>query len=150
MSGFLNSLTGHFQHQLERHRNFPFLRATMAASALVAIADGSIAFSQRIRVDQILTTLKALQVFDPHEGVELFNEFAEAILKAPAAGRAKAIGVIEPMANNPETAALLIRVCLAISEANGEMSLVEKIEIVTLCSLLGVEPVDCGLDTNFL
>jgi len=135
--------------QLERHHNLPFLKATMAASAVVAIADGSITFAQRVRVDQVLETLEALKAFDPHEGVELFNQYAEAILDDPKSGHAEAVKAIRPMANNPDIARLLIRACRAISEANGEISLVEKIELITLCSLLNVEPADCGLDPDY-
>ncbi len=150
MAGFLKTLNDKFRYQLLRHRNLPFLKATMAASAMIAIANGSISFSERIRLDQIIKALEALKVFDPHEGVNLFNEYADAILKSPATGRIRAMKAIKAVAKDPETAALLIRVCLAISEAKGEMYLVEKIEIVSLCSTLGIEPERCGLDSKFL
>ncbi|MDQ6959860.1 MAG: TerB family tellurite resistance protein [Mariprofundaceae bacterium] len=145
----LNGLRELIHTQLERHHNLPFLKATMAACALVAIADGSIAFLQRIRVDQILEALEALKVFDPHEGVSLFNTYADAILEDPASGHTRAIAAITPMAKTPKIAKLLIRACRAISEASGNISLVEKIEMITLCSLLGVEPADCGLDPDY-
>jgi len=38
--------------------------------------------------------------------------------------------------------------CLAVAEAKGEKSLVDQIEIVILCSVLGVEPKDAGLYTD--
>ena len=145
----LNGLRELIHTQLERHHNLPFLKATMAASAVVAIADGSIDFSQRIRVDQLLETLEALKVFDPHEGVDLFNNFSDFILEDPASGHAKAIAAISPMAEHPEMAKLLVRACRAISEANGEINLVEKIELITLCSLLKIKPADCGLDPDY-
>ena len=59
----------------------------MAACALIAISDGEITFSERIRVDQIVETLDALKVFDPHEAVDLFNDFTAAIRKSPKHGR---------------------------------------------------------------
>jgi len=150
MTGFLQDLGKLIHTQLERHHNLPFLKATMAASAIVAIADGSIAFSQRIRVDQVLDTLEALKVFDPHQGVDLFNEYADAIMADPESGHAKAVKAITPMAEDPEIAKLLIRVCCAISKVNGDMKLVEKIEIISLCSLLGVQPADCDVDTDYI
>jgi len=145
----LSTLSTLIHTQLERHHNLPFLKATMAASSVVAIADGSIDFSQRIRVDQVLETLEALKVFDPHEGVELFNHYAEAILADPKSGHAEAIKSIKPMADNPDIARLLVRACRVISEANGEISLIEKIELITLCSLLHIEPASCGLDPDY-
>ncbi len=145
MAGFLRTLITDYQTQLQRHRNRPFLKATMAACALVAIADGEVTFGERIRVDQILDTLEALKVFDPHEGVDLFNEFAEAIFASPRAGRENAVKVVKSVAHDPETADLMIRICLAIAEAEGEKTLVDQIEIVMLCALLGVDPKEHGL-----
>ena len=148
MTGFLDGLIGGYHRQMRRHRNRPFLRGTMAACALVASADGTVSFGERVRVDQVLQTLEALQVFDPHEGVDQFNEFTDAILASPAHGRATAVEAMLAAAATPSTAELLIRICLAVSEANGEVRLVDQIEIVMLCGLLGVEPSDFGLYTG--
>ena len=154
MPGFFETLIDQLREPLHdekiRHRNLPFLKGAMAASALAAIADGSITFSQRVRVDQVLQTLEALKVFDPHEGVDLFNQYTDSILKSPQSGRKKALKAIRNVAKDEETAALLIRICRAISEAHGEPSLVEKIEMISLCSQLGVDPNACGLDVNDL
>lgn len=150
MTGFLDSLLSDYQTQMARHRNRPFLKASMAACALAAVADGAPTLSERIRVDQILETLEALKIFDPHEGVELFNEYSRAILNAPREGRDRVMAELKPAINNPETANLLVRMCLAVAEAKGEKSLVDQIEIVMLCSVLGVDPEDAGLYTGDL
>jgi tellurite resistance protein len=52
---------------------------------------------------------------------------------------------VEAFAEEPESASLLIRICLAIAEADGQATLADQIEIVTLCSLLGVDPEGMGL-----
>lgn len=148
MTGFLDSLLSDYQTQMARHRNRPFLKASMAACALAAVADGAPTLSERIRVDQILETLAALKIFDPHEGVELFNEYSIAILNAPREGRDRVMSELKPAINDPETANLLVRMCLAVAEAKGEKSLVDQIEIVMLCSVLGVDPEDVGLYTG--
>lgn len=145
MAGFLSSLITDFQVQMERHRNRPFLRGAMGACALVASADGAVSFSERVRIDQIVETLEALKVFDPHEAVDLFNEFTDAILEDPKSGRAKALEAIQSVGDNPETAQLLIRICIAVSEAKSEKLLVDQIEIVMLCGVLGVDSKEFGL-----
>ena len=148
MTGFLASLLADYRFGMERHRNRPFLRASMAACALAAVADGAPSFSERIRVDQILETLEELRIFDPHEGVNLFNEFSRSILDSPREGRTRAMEAVKAVTGDPETAELLIRMCLATAEAKGEKNLVDQIEIVMLCSLLGVEPNYAGLYTD--
>jgi len=148
MSGFLSSLLTDYRAQLERHRNRPFLRAAMAACAVAAVADGEVSFSERIRVDQILDTLEDLKVFDPHEAVDIFNEFTAGILDNPQAGRDRALEAVRAVTTEPERAELLVRICLAVAEAKGKKNLVDQIEIVMLCSRLGVEPTFAGLYTS--
>jgi len=148
MPGFLGTLIERYQDHLERQRNRPFLEATMAACALVSIADGDVSLSERIKVDQILETLEALKIFDPHEGVDLFNHFIDGIRKSPRQGREVAVKALAEIAENPEDARLLIRLCCAVSEADGDKTLPHQIEIVSLCSLMGVEPDACGLYTD--
>ncbi len=149
MADFLDELRAQLAGQVQRYRNRPLLKGAMAASALVAIADGSVSFGQRVRVDQILETLEALQVFDPHEGVNLFNAYTEAILAAPRNGRAQALKAIQTVAGDPATAALIIRICVAVASVGRRMQLVEKVEVLSLCSLLGVDPEHCALDPDY-
>lgn len=149
MPGFLHELTTLYHVQLERHRNRPFLRGVMAASALVATIHGEVTLAQRLRLDKVLETLKELKVFDPHEGVDLFNGYVQAIFREPRRGQVRALDEVkEAAAGHPEKAELLVRICLAISEADGEVDLAEQIEIVTLCSILGVDPARHGLYTD--
>ena len=145
MSGFLTSLMDLYRERMLRHRNRPFLRAAMAACALVAAAGGGASLRGRVRLDQILETLDALQVFDPHEGVELFNGLVELLADAPAEGRQVALEAIdEEVAREPEKAELLIRLCLAVSERDGAVPPAEGREIAALCRRLRVQLDPCG------
>ena len=91
MSGFLKKLTEVYRDRIAKHRNRPFLKAAMAACALVAMANGTVSFRQRIRLDQIMEALEALRDFDPHEGVNLFNEVVTAMQKSPRTGHETAM-----------------------------------------------------------
>lgn len=145
MSGFLASLLDDYELELERHRKRPFLKASMAACALAAVADGAPTLSERIRVDQILETLEALKIFDPHEGVDLFNEYSAAILESPDQGREAALDAVRAVTGSPETAAILVRMCLAVAEAKGAKSSMDEREIAAVCRALGVDPRSIGL-----
>lgn len=149
MPEFLEDLRVQLRGHLQRYRNRPLLKGAMAASALVASADGSVSFGQRVRVDQILETLEALQVFDPHEGVNLFNSYTDAILAAPKSGRSQALKAVQLVAKDAVTAGLIIRICVAVASVGRSMPLVEKVEILSLCSLLGVEPESCHIDPAY-
>jgi tellurite resistance protein len=148
MSGILDNLKHFFQIHPEKEQNRPFLEAAMAACAMVSAAEGDVSFADRIRVDQIMETLTRLKVFDPQEGVDLFNRYTDAILASPQEGREAALKTIKSVTSDLETAELLIDLCLAVSLSDGVTSLVEHIEIVSLCGLIGVDPEKLGLDTE--
>lgn len=145
MDGVIASLTEMFQERLERQQNRPFLEGVMAACAMVATTDGKVSFAENVRVDQILQTLDRLKMFDPHEGVDIFRTFSDSILENPAAGHAQALEAIAKITSKSEDGALLLRVCVAVSEADGEASLADQIEIVSMCSRFGIDPAECGL-----
>lgn len=148
MTSFFDEIVESYRSQVERYRNRPFLKAAMAGCALAACPTGEVSFSERIRVDQVLDTLERLNVFDPHEGVDLFNDYAQGILDHPRKGHERAMQALAPFIDNPDSASLLVRICLAVAEAGGEKSLPQQIEIVMLCSTLGVEPAVAGVDPD--
>ncbi len=145
MGGVIATLSGLVLERIERQRNRPFLEAVMAACAIVATTDGRVTFAEDVRVDQILDRLDRLKAFDPHEGIDLFHDFCDGILADPKVGHDAALAAIRSIASNPADGSLLLRVCIAISEADGKMTLAEQIEIVSICSRFGIDPADCGL-----
>lgn len=144
MLGYLKTT---FKERRQLAQNRSFLKAAMAACAMVSISEGQVNFCDRITLDQILTTLDQLKTFDPHEGVNLFNDFSEKIRRTPKLGRQEALAAIKTVTEAEySNAELLIRLCLAISLSDGETSLVQKIEIISLCSLLEIDPKRFNLD----
>ena len=143
MTSILERLKDNIRTQAARHKNRGFLEATMAAAALVSYADGEVSLSERVRVDQILERLDQLKIYDPHLGVDLFNEVVDALTDAPAEGREMALARIKPVAKDPEAAYLMVRICCAISEADGDFSPAEKRTIEAICGALGISFQDC-------
>jgi tellurite resistance protein len=139
MSGIIATLVDSYREQIERHRNRPFLRAAMASCALATMSNGVVSLRERVRVDQVLATLDALQVFDPHEGVELFNEFIEAFRASEEDGRRLALTAIEDeAAQEPGKAELLIRISVAVCAGKEGVSEEFRQQIAALCDRLGV------------
>lgn len=138
MAGLLARLKEGLQTQAEKHRNRPFLEATMAASALVAMADGTVSLSERYRVDEILASLDSLKVFDPHEAVALFDDVLESLRDDPDQGRGDAMKRIGKLRDDPEAAELMIKICCAISRADGDFSAPERAQIGMICAAVDV------------
>ena len=150
MPALLENFTEMFHESQEKRQNRPFLKAAMAACALVSMSGGKVDFCDRIRLDQILSTLDRLKMFDPHEGVEIFNDFTQRIRKSSKKGHDHALAAIKAVATDKTTTELIVRLCLAISLSDGKTSTVEQIEIVSICSLLGLDPDFLGLDMKDL
>lgn len=123
---------------ISRFRNRQFLDAAMAAAALVAMADGEVSFSELSALDDLLETVKDLQIYDPHVAVDIYRDFADALSEDHDAGRRDVLRTVARVAENPEAAALVIRVAVAISRADGEFTPVEEKTIGELCGVLGV------------
>ena len=117
----------------------------MAASALVAMADGQLTFSESHRLDEIIETIEQLRVFDPHEGVDLFKDHVDAIALNAETGRSRALAVIGRIADDDDEARLLVRLCLAVSRADGVFQDEERERIIEICERLGLAPDEFGL-----
>lgn len=150
MSNLLSNFTSRFKESQTRKNNRPFLNAAMAACAMVSVAEGKVSFCDRIRLDQILSTLDKLKVFDPHEGVEIFNQYIGKIQQSYKEGHDEALAAVKEVATDKTSAELIIRLCLAISLSDGKTSAVEHIEIATLCGILGLDAQAFGLDIKAL
>lgn len=136
----LGGLRDLFHTQAERLRHRPFLEATMAASALVATADGEVSFSERVRMDELLESLELLKVYDVHTAVDLFNDHVASLEENRDKGRAEVFAAVEKIAGEPEEGLLLLRVCRAISEADGEYAESERRAIEELAKVLNLPP----------
>lgn len=124
------------QEAVERHRHRPFLEAAMAACAYVAMADGSISIGERGRVDDILEHLDQLRIFDPHEGVDLMNDFADGLREDPVKGKKAVMKAVAEMSDDPEAAYLVARMCIAISNADADFSPEERQAVIEVIDVL--------------
>ncbi len=121
---------------LTRFRNRPFLDAVMAAAALVATADGKVTFSELSKLDDVLENVQDLQIYDPHMAVDIYRDFADAIMENRDTGRRSAFEAVSKISGNDEEAALLVRVAVAISRADGEFPSTEQQTVSELCGVL--------------
>ena len=141
----LGSLKASIRKEVERHRNRPFLEATMAASALVAIADGKVTFSERHRIDQILENLEELRIFDVHEAIDLLNRHLERLGTSPRSGKTDALAAVTKIKDDPDAGRLLIKICVSISNADGDFSAAEHDQVDEICAQLGHTLAEAGV-----
>ena len=129
-----------------RQRDRRFLEATMAASALVAFADGQVCFTERMRLDQILEQLRQLRAFDVHEAINRFNNVIEDLKAEPEEGHARALESVEVFSQDKTSARLMVRAACHLCVADGVFTEGEQEQVAELCVLLDISPEDCELD----
>jgi tellurite resistance protein TerB len=139
MPRVLDLLKSRYRIQLERHRNRPFLGATMAAFAAVAIADGDACRLEGARVRQILRTLRELKLFDTDEGINVFLKHVSAIRNDGERGQAGVREAVRAGAQDAEAGALLVLLCRSVSEADGRVTDDERAEMARIARILGLE-----------
>ena len=142
----LELLRDSLKKRAERQRGQQFLEATMAASALVAYADGAISFAERMRLDQILEQLHALQAFEVHAAIDRFNDFIEALDQRPDEGRARVLDAVRVFSGDAAESRLMIRAACALCIADDDFSEAEQREVAALCAALKIRPEDCDLE----
>ena len=118
------------RNSLSRIRNRQFLDATMAATALVATADGEVTFSELSALDSVLESVQDLHIYDPHIAVDRYRDFADAIAEDAESGRRAAFAAVGKIAGD--------RDAVAISKADGELTPQEARSISDLCGTLKV------------
>lgn len=126
------------KRELARYRQRSFLDALMAGCALVATADGAVSLSERSRVDRIFEGFRELDIFDPHEAVDSFNDFAESIARDALRGRREALAVIDDQTGEPARAHLLLRACVAVSLADGAIAAEERAALADIRDALAL------------
>lgn len=125
--------------EFDRFRNRQFLDATMAASALVSLADGDANLTEVNILDQALATVEELKIYDPHVAMDLYRDYIDGLRADPGATRDRIYRAVGRIQDDEHAARLLIRVCLAIGRADENFSQAEKAVIADLCDRLALD-----------
>jgi tellurite resistance protein TerB len=133
MVGFFKQAKEALAAELDKFRNRQFLEATMAATALVSLADGDANLTEINILDQALESIQELKIYDPHHALDLYRDYLEDLRTNPAETRDKIIQTVGKIRDDQHAARLLIQVCVAIGKADENFSEPEKNVITELC-----------------
>lgn len=148
MSKLVDGAKRLIERHRERVRDRQFLDAVMAATALVASADGEVSLAELLSRDDVLRRVDALQAFDPHLAVEIFREHVRAIEADRHGGTEQVLGSVALIGTEAAPAQLLLRVAVAIAKADADFSPEEQHVIARMCETLGMERLDLQAETG--
>ena len=132
------SMVQWWSQRLRQLRNRTFLRAAMAAGALVSTADHDVRLSEQLALDDLLARLEELRVYDVHVGVELHRGYAERIKADPEKGRRTAIDAISAFRGDEEHGLLILYVAATIAGADQELTATEQQTLAEIADALGL------------
>lgn len=130
------------QNAVERQRNKPFLKATMAASALAMLADGEIQLSERYRLDEILQRLEGLRIYKPQKAIAILDEYIHDLRSNESHAREVLFGKLQRAGQDKESAGVIPNVVLAICASDGVFGEGERRVFEEICAALGLNPAD--------
>jgi len=139
VTGILGRFSDHTRRIFARHRGRAFLEGAMAASALVALADGDASLEEGAEVGRLMRVLDILRDHQPEVGVESYLRYVDMLRKNPASAEEVRVKVKAAATGDDEAAALLIVICHAVSEADGVVRASEAEEIGRLSEMLDVD-----------
>ncbi|MFQ5774198.1 MAG: tellurite resistance TerB family protein [Kiloniellaceae bacterium] len=132
--------------RVERYRNRTFLKAAMAASALAAYADGTVTLSERYRIDDILSNLERLSIYDPHKAIQILNGFLAELRDNTEEAERVLIGKLQRITGDREAAELVVRIALSVSLSDGAFDPPERALFDRICAALGFQAADFDPD----
>lgn len=145
LSGLMQRLRSGLEEQAARFaRDAGFMKATMAACALMAAADGEIEEAEKKKTAGYIERSPDLKNFDRTECLRAFSAFAEELQFDFDMGKdscLKAIGSV----TDPEKANLVMRLAIAIARSDGEFEADEKRVAGEIAKRLGLPPHEYGL-----
>ena len=77
--------------EIRKLRNRKLLEASMASSALVAMADRDVRLSEQMALDSVLEKVEQLRIYDPVKAVDLHRRYVDALREDPVAGREQVV-----------------------------------------------------------
>jgi len=137
---WLQKQTESARNVVSKYMGKDLTEALVAGSALVAMADGIIDPSEREKLIDYFRTSQEMRGININEVESRFNYFVQRIQSDRMMGKAEALRAIGKLANKPDAARLVVRLCCAIGFADGEFAPVEKQVVEEISREVNLDP----------
>jgi tellurite resistance protein TerB len=128
-----------------KFKNREFMDATMAGSALIAMADGSITSDEKQKMVKFIESHDALSVFTTNDVIKSFQDYVGQLEFDNDIGQAKAYQALGKLKNKDEPARLVMRMVIAIAGADGNFDDSEKLIAAKIAREMGLNPAEFEL-----
>ena len=133
------------KNEAMKFKSKEFLQASLAGSALIILADGSVDKEEKLKMMKFIEHNEALSIYDTSEVLTTFKEYLAVMEEDMDIGEAKAMTAISKIKNKEEQARLVMRMIIAIANADNDFDPDEKAMAVRIANELGLDPTDFDL-----
>jgi tellurite resistance protein TerB len=142
---FLDSLKKSFKDvtqslntEIKKFRSKELLQAIVAGSTMIAFADGVVSASEKQKLMGYVRNSEQLSAFDTDKVIEAFNQNLSRFEFDNTIAGGEALQKISAFKGKPE-AHLIVRVCLAIANADGNFEESERQALEQICRALELD-----------
>lgn len=142
---FLNTLKKSFSDvtqslgsELKKYRSKDLLDAIVSSATMIAFADGNASAAEKQKLMGYIRNSEQLSVFGTDKVIELFNQCLSRFEFDNTIATGEALFKISAFKNKPE-AHLIVRVCLAIANADGHFDTSERQALEQICRCLDLD-----------
>jgi tellurite resistance protein TerB len=145
LKGKYNEVSSSLRNEVSKIKNKQFLESVLAGTVVVAYADGTVSSEEKTKLMGFIRNNELLSVYDTDVVINGFNKFMSKYEFDRGIGEMECLAVVGKLKGKEPEARLLVRVCCAISAADGDFDESEKKAVRSICSELGLNPADFDL-----
>lgn len=124
--------------ELQKYRSKDLMQAIVAGATMIAYADGVVSASEKQKLMGYVRNSEQLSVFDTDKVIESFNQYLSRFEFDSTIASGEALQKIAVFKGKPE-AHLIVRVCLAIANADGNFDTTEQQALEQICRSLDLD-----------
>ncbi len=129
-------------NEVSKYRNNSFMEAIVASAVIISSADGKITTDEKQKLLAYVQVADELKAFSSEDIIKVFNKIDNAYTFDAHIGKADAMKYVNRVKGNDEQARLVVRVAVAIANADGVFDDDEKKALGEICSELGLSASD--------
>lgn len=124
--------------EVQKYRSKDLLQAIVSGSTMIAFADGNASAAEKQKLMGYIRNSEQLKVFDTDKVIESFNQCLGRFEFDSTIATGEALLKVSAFKGKPE-AHLIVRVCLAIANADGQFDTSEQRVLEEICNSLDLE-----------
>jgi len=128
--------------EVAKFKNKDVLDALVAASTIVAAADGVIDASEKAKMVGVLKNSPLTSAYPVDQVIKSFTGHADRFDFDVDVGRSEALRVIGKFRSNPDVARMILRSAVIIGKADGNFDASEKRAVEMIARELGINPAE--------